>query len=64
MKTHTSTTLIDNTHGLKFTEFKAKYHEGKLGFASAHANVPIAAGSDPEEVVGAVHRALDRAGAH
>ncbi len=51
--------VISTAHGLKFTEFKARYHEGKLEFPSAHANQPVAMGSEPDEVVAALHRVLD-----
>lgn len=51
--------VISTAHGLKFTEFKARYHEGTLGFPSAHANRPVALGEEPEEVLAALHRVLD-----
>jgi threonine synthase len=51
--------VVSTAHGLKFTEFKTGYHEGTLGFASAHANTPVPMGSDPEEVIAALHRQLD-----
>lgn len=35
MKTHTTTVLIDNTHGLKFTE-SPRWHDGKLWFLDIH----------------------------
>ncbi len=55
--------VISTAHGLKFTEFKARYHEGKLEFPSTYANQPVPMGSEPEEVVAALHRVLDaRAG--
>jgi sugar lactone lactonase YvrE len=35
MKTHTGTILIDNTHGLKFTE-SPRWRDGKLWFLDIH----------------------------
>ena len=52
--------VISTAHGLKFTEFKARYHEGKVEFPSAYANHPVPMGSEPEEVVAALHRVLDK----
>ncbi|MCC6875349.1 MAG: threonine synthase [Sandaracinaceae bacterium] len=51
--------VVSTAHGLKFTEFKARYHEGTLSFPSKHRNVPVELGSDPDEVVGRIHRLLD-----
>ncbi len=53
------TIVISTAHGLKFTESKARYHEGALGFPSVHANRPVAMGKEPGEVVAALHRLLD-----
>jgi threonine synthase len=33
--------VISTAHGLKFTDFKVKYHEGTLDFPCNHANKPI-----------------------
>ncbi len=33
--------VISTAHGLKFADFKVKYHEGTLDFPSQHANRPI-----------------------
>lgn len=52
--------VISTAHGLKFTEFKAAYHEERLSFPSALPNRPIDMGSDPQTVVEEIHRALDR----
>ncbi len=55
--------VVSTAHGLKFTEFKTRYHEGKLEFPSGQPNVPVSLGSDPSKVSEAIHRALDaRAG--
>lgn len=51
--------VISTAHGLKFTEFKAAYHEERLPFPSAHANKPLELGANPDEVVADIHRALD-----
>ncbi len=52
--------VISTAHGLKFTEFKTRYHERKLDFDPAHANEPFAMGHDPDQVIGELHRILDR----
>ncbi len=52
--------VISTAHGLKFTEFKAGYHAGSLGLPGLHRNQPVSLGREPEEVVAALHRALDR----
>ena len=52
--------VVSTAHGLKFTEFKTRYHEGKLGFQSKFRNEPIAMGSDPAQVSKRLHEALDR----
>jgi len=57
--------VVSTAHGLKFTEFKARYHEGTLeGVESGLANRPVAlaAGSDPAGVAAQIHRALDARG--
>ncbi|MFK7986573.1 MAG: threonine synthase [Sandaracinaceae bacterium] len=55
--------VVSTAHGLKFTEFKARYHERALaGIDSPLANVPLEMGSAPGEVADAIHRALDGVG--
>lgn len=55
--------VISTAHGLKFTEFKARYHEGSLaGVESPLANRPIEMGSEPAEVAAQIHRTLDARG--
>ncbi|MCK9418067.1 MAG: threonine synthase [Nitrospirae bacterium] len=49
--------VISTAHGLKFTDFKINYHEGKLGFPSQYANKPIEVSAN----VGAVKEALTNA---
>lgn len=51
--------VISTAHGLKFTEFKARYHAETLDFPSAYANKPVAMGSEPDEVLAQLHRLLD-----
>ncbi|MCA9634723.1 MAG: threonine synthase [Myxococcales bacterium] len=53
--------VISTAHGLKFSEFKAAYHEGRAEFPSHHQNRPVMLGAEPEAVVGAIHRLLDEA---
>jgi threonine synthase len=49
--------VISTAHGLKFTDFKVQYHEGKLDFAARYANKPI----DLPPTVDAVKEALNHA---
>ncbi len=51
--------VVSTAHGLKFTEFKTRYHEGSLGFPSLHANVPVRMDADPDAVVAQLHALLD-----
>jgi len=52
--------VVSTAHGLKFTGFKTRYHQGELGFESKHANTPFEMGSDPQKVVEELHRVLDK----
>jgi threonine synthase len=52
--------VVSTAHGLKFSEFKVGYHEGRHGFESAHANVPVEMSGDPDTAMAELHRALDR----
>ncbi|MEM9067467.1 MAG: threonine synthase [Myxococcota bacterium] len=52
--------VISTAHGLKFTEFKAAYHEERLAFASKYPNLPLEMGEEPDQVAEEIHRALDR----
>jgi threonine synthase len=48
---------ISTAHGLKFTEFKARYHEGLLeGVTSHHANPPVNLAADYGQVVDAIRK--------
>ena len=49
--------VISTAHGLKFTDFKVQYHEGKLDFPARYANKPI----ELPPTVSAVKKALDEA---
>ena len=40
---HERVVVISTAHGLKFAEFKGRYHEGQLGFAGRFANAPVRA---------------------
>jgi len=52
--------VISTAHGLKFVDFKLKYHRGKLkGIESRRANVPIEVPAKYETVRDAMYRALD-----
>ena len=49
------TIVISTANGLKFTEFKLAYHEGKLdGVSTPRANAPIVIEPDVEKVARAI----------
>ena len=55
--------VISTAHGLKFTEFKARYHARQLEefmVKPEHVNVPIEIEADYEKVRGAVLRAVEK----
>jgi len=52
--------VISTANGLKFSDFKVGYHEGALGFQSAHANRPIELPPSVGAVKDALRRALER----
>jgi threonine synthase len=56
---HEEVVVVSTAHGLKFTEFKTRYHEGLLEFPSKHANRPVPIDADPKGVGDAIRRALD-----
>jgi threonine synthase len=60
IKRHERVVVVSTAHGLKFTEFKAAYHAGRLPFDAKYANKPIELGSEPAEVLAGIHRALDK----
>ncbi len=51
--------VVSTAHGLKFSEFKTRYHDEALGFASRAPNRPVEMGADPAGVVADLHRLLD-----
>jgi threonine synthase len=52
--------VISTAHGLKFTDFKVNYHEGKLGFPSQYANKPIEVAANVSAVKEALTNALKK----
>ena len=53
--------VISTAHGLKFTDFKLKYHTGKLkGIEPTFANEPIHLPPDYQTVIDAIFGELDR----
>jgi len=53
--------VISTAHGLKFTDFKRHYHDGKLrGIASRHANRPIELPVDYTKARDAIFRVLEK----
>lgn len=55
--------VVSTAHGLKFTEFKRDYHEGRLpAVGAAHANAPVEAPGDYRHARDAIFRALEQCG--
>jgi threonine synthase len=55
--------VISTAHGLKFPEFKVRYHEDRLheyGVTPRHVNRPVEVEADYEKVRGAVLKALEQ----
>ena len=53
--------VISTAHGLKFTDFKRRYHEGKLrGITSRHANRPVELPADYTRAREAIFRELEK----
>jgi threonine synthase len=53
--------VISTAHGLKFTDFKLKYHTGKLRQVEAtHRNEPIQLVAKYEDVIDTINRELER----
>jgi threonine synthase len=52
--------VISTAHGLKFTDFKVQYHEGKLDFPARYANKPIELPPTVEAVKEALTHALKK----
>jgi threonine synthase len=58
------TVVISTANGLKFTDFKVRYHEGKIEGATGRSrNVPVEIGADYESVKRAVLGELDASSA-
>ncbi len=51
--------VVSTAHGLKFTEFKTRYHEGTLDVPARHRNVPVEVPGEVEAARDAILRALD-----
>jgi threonine synthase len=51
--------VISTAHGLKFTDFKVAYHEGKLEFPCRYANKPIELEPHVDAVKEALRQALE-----
>ncbi len=54
--------VISTAHGLKFTDFKVKYHEGTLDFPCKYSNKPIELPARVDAVKKALHDALKKRG--
>jgi threonine synthase len=52
--------VISTAHGLKFTDFKVKYHEEALGFPCIYANKPIELPPTVDAVKEALNDALKK----
>ncbi len=52
--------VISTAHGLKFTDFKVRYHEGSLEFPCRFANKPIEVPPSVDAVKGALRQALQK----
>ncbi len=58
---HQRVVVISTAHGLKFTDFKLRYHTDKLrGVEPLHGNVPIELPADYDKVLDTIYRELDR----
>ncbi|MGE0680759.1 MAG: threonine synthase [Candidatus Binatia bacterium] len=61
IKSNERVVVISTAHGLKFTDFKRRYHEGKVrGVASRHANRPIELPADYAKAREAIFRVLEK----
>ena len=61
IKPHERVVVISTAHGLKFTDFKRRYHEGKLrGLATRYANRPVELPADYGQVREAIFCALEK----
>jgi threonine synthase len=61
IRSHDKVVVISTANGLKFPEFKIKYHESQLAdVTSRHANLPVNLPPDYQQVRDAILRALDQ----
>lgn len=61
IKPHERVVVISTAHGLKFTDFKRRYHEGKLQDApSRYANRPVELPADYMQAREAIFRSLEQ----
>jgi threonine synthase len=61
IKSHERVVVISTAHGLKFTDFKRRYHEGKLrGVKSRYANLPIELPADYTKARDVIFKALEQ----
>ena len=53
--------VISTAHGLKFTDFKKDYHEGKIeGVNSRYANLPVQLPADIDKIKGVIYERIER----
>ncbi len=61
IKSNERVVVISTAHGLKFPEFKIRYHENRLPeVTSRHANLPVELPPDYEAVKGTIFKHLER----
>jgi threonine synthase len=61
IKSHERVVVISTAHGLKFTDFKRRYHEGKVrGVVSRHANRPVELPANYAKAREAIFRVLEK----
>ena len=61
IQSHERVIVVSTAHGLKFIDFKRRYHEGKLrGIASQYANHPIELPADYGHARDVIFRALEK----
>ena len=61
LKAQERVVVVSTAHGLKFTDFKRRYHEGKIrGIASRHANRPIELPADYAKARDAIFHSLEQ----
>ncbi len=55
--------VISTAHGLKFTDFKKDYHEGKIeGVNSRYANLPVHLPADIDKIKGVIYERIEKEG--